>query len=135
MNEQDKFLWALCVWREARSLGIAGMTAVGWVMRNRLDSKAWGPTMTDVVTAPDQFDAMTIRGDPETILWPNGRLTPEDAAAWQQAQQSVAAVSTAEPKDDPTHGAMDYYSETISPPYWVSRMTKTLTVGNTVFYR
>ncbi|MHB1952150.1 MAG: cell wall hydrolase [Sulfobacillus sp.] len=135
MSEDDKFLWTLCVWRELRSLGIPGMTAGAWVMLNRLNLKAWGPTMTDVVTAPEQFDAMVVRGDPETVLWPNSRLDPADAVAWQQARQIVSSVFTSEPQSDPTQGATNYYSKTIAPPSWAAAMTETLTVGNTVFYR
>ena len=135
MSEQDKVFWALCVWREARSLGKAGMLAVAWVMLNRLNSKAWGPTMTDVVTAPDQFDAMVIRGDPETVIWPNNHISPPDAVAWQQAQEAVSTAFSSDAQADPTHGATNYYSKTIAAPYWVASMTETLTVENTVFYR
>ena len=135
MSEQDKFLWALCVWRELRSLGPAGMLAGAWVMKNRLNSKAWGPTMTDVVTAPEQFDAMVIRGDPETVVWPNSHSSPPDAVAWQQAQEAVSTVFSSDAQGDPTKGATNYYSKTIAPPYWTASMTETLTIGNTVFYR
>lgn len=135
MSAEDTFLWALCVWREARSLGMAGMTAVAWVMLNRLNSKAWGSTMTDVVTARLQFSSMTALGDPETVVWPNSHLSPPDAEAWQQAQQAVLMVTISTPQNDPTKGGTNYYSQTIAPPDWAANMTETLQVGNTVFYR
>ena len=135
MSEQDKFLWALCVWREARSLGSAGMLAVAWVMLNRLNSKAWGASMSNVVTARLQFSSMTALGDPETVVWPNNHISPPDAAAWHQAQEACSTVFCSEPQADPTKGATNYYSKTIAPPSWTATMIETLTVGNTIFYR
>jgi spore germination cell wall hydrolase CwlJ-like protein len=128
----DLFLFALCVWREARSLGMDGMTAVAWVIRNRLRKGEWGNTLTDVVTAHLQFSAMTALGDPETVLWPNSLTPPADAEAWREA---VAIVQEPENAVDPTHGATHYFSRIITTPSWAESMVPTLTVGNTVFYR
>ena len=114
---------------------MAGMLAVAWVMLNRLNLKAWGPTMTDVVTTKLQFSSMTALGDPETIVYPNSHISPPDGIAWQQAQHAVSTVFSSDAQADPTHGATNYYSKTIAPPYWTASMTETLTVGNTVFYR
>lgn len=134
MNAQDKYLWSLCVWREARN-SQAGMLAVAWVMWNRLQGGKWGTTMTDVVTARLQFSSMTALGDPETILWPNSKCTPGDLAAWEYALTCPDLVGTAGQSQDPTNGAQYYFANSIEKPSWAANMTLIATIGNQQFYR
>ena len=134
MNLQDRYLWALCIWREARN-SQAGMLAVAWVLMNRLHSKRWGLTMTDVATARLQFSSMTALGDPQTIVWANSRQSPGDLVAWQYAQSCPDLVIAAGQSQDPTSGALFYFAESISKPEWAESMLLTATIGNQQFYR
>ena len=63
-----EFLLALCLWREARGEGDAGMTAVGCVIRNRVND--WKQDWRKVIVGANQFSSMTIQNDPNTVLWP-----------------------------------------------------------------
>lgn len=134
MTEQDKYLWSLCIFREARN-SQPGMLAVAWVMFNRLQTGKWGKTMTDVVTAHLQFSSITALGDPQTVVWPNSRLAPGDASAWQYAVLLPDLVGTAGQSQDPTSGACYYFADSISKPVWAASMLLTATIGNQEFFR
>ena len=66
---------SLCLWKEARGEGIAGMTAVGCVIRNRVVKH--GLSYHDVVYAREQFTSMSVPSDPEYNLEPSGPVWPE----------------------------------------------------------
>lgn len=134
MTDQDTYLWSLCIWREARNSQV-GMLAVAWVMWNRLQTKRWGETMTDVVTDRLQFSSMTALGDPETVLWPNSHCTPGDLAAWQYAQSCPDLVGTAGQSQDPTNGSTFYFANSIAKPSWADTMALMATIGDQQFYR
>src|SRR6185437_2021850 len=129
-----RFMWALCIWREARGTGREGMLAVGWVMMNRLATKRWGLTMLDVVTARLQFSSMTAPGDSQTIIWPNTHCSPADLAAWRVAQDVVDLVIGAPSANDPTKGATFYFADTIDKPEWADSMRLVATIGNQEFF-
>ena len=134
MTNQDKFMYALCIWREAKN-STPGMLAVAWVMMNRLASRRWGLTMTDVVTARLQFSSMTALGDPMTVSWPNSSTNPADLAAWQYAQGCPDLVIGASASLDPTAGALYYFAENITKPDWADGMLLTTTIGGQEFYK
>lgn len=133
MSGVDFYIWALCVWREFRGEPVEAMTAGAWVMRNRLDRKTFGATMIDVVTCREQFSAMTSKGDPNLVLWPNQWTSKNDLAAWVRIQGIVGSVAGCKPEDDPTHGATHYYATSIPQPSWAYEMTVTAHIGRTVF--
>lgn len=98
----DYGITALCLWREARGEGIAGMTAVASVIMNRV--RKHGTTPFVEVVAPWQFSSMTAEGDTQLIVYPEAL-----DAQWVQAQtisQSVLDGSVS----DPTGGATLYWS-------------------------
>lgn len=55
-TEEDVITMAKVMYREARGVGsITQIACVGWVACNRVDAGIFGDTITDVLTAPDQF--------------------------------------------------------------------------------
>src|ERR1700733_2224254 len=93
-------LYALCIWREARGEGVAGMRAVAWVIWNR--SRAWHKTIHDVIMGPNQFTSMTVDPNP-----PNPE--PDDL---QMSEAAVIVNNLLSLRDTlaPTKGALSYYS-------------------------
>jgi hypothetical protein len=137
----EQFLGALCVWREARSEGQQGMLGVWWTVNNRAtdSQRRWPRTVAGVVLQRSQFDAMTIKGDPETITWPIPPIPTAapsaDWAAFLGAQEIVTAPLGA----DPTNGA-NYYESEPTPPDpvkmpWFDPANLTVKLGAIRFYR
>jgi Cell Wall Hydrolase len=105
---EDKFLMALCVWREASGQGEEGMSAVMHVIHNR--ARDWKQTITGIVIAHNQFTSMTYRGDPGTVRWP----LPTDKAfqtAWKLANEIDSST-------DITKGAHYYANLSILTSSW-----------------
>jgi len=126
LNESyELIMGALCIWREARGEPREGKVAVWNVIKNRVASKRWGPTITRVVTARWQFSAFND-GDPNTTKFP----AVEDVA-WQECLEVV--IGNGAP--DITQGAMFYFNPKIVMPPWSRTMIKTGSFGNHDFYR
>lgn len=119
---------ALNLYWEARGEGVHGMTAVGWVVLNRMQSRHFPATVCDVVyeggeTPPCQFS-----------WWCDGRSDqPTEKASWRQAQE-VATALLHRPGFDPTHGSLFYHSTAIRSP-WLRQRQRTAQIGRHVFYR
>jgi len=126
LNESyELIMGALCIWREARGEPREGKVAVWNVIKNRVASKRWGPTITRVVTARWQFSAFND-GDPNTTKFP----AVEDTA-WQECLEVVIGNGP-----DITQGACFYYAKSMTkPPHWAATMTKTLEAGGHIFFR
>jgi N-acetylmuramoyl-L-alanine amidase len=129
MNPADVFMLALCLYREARGDGLAGMTAVGCVVRNRVN-KHKSSYYAEVVK-PWQFSSITAKGDPELTLFP-----ASSDPSWAQAQSIAAGIINGTIADR-TEGATIYYANTIPFPASWNRavLTPTVTVGNQLFFR
>jgi spore germination cell wall hydrolase CwlJ-like protein len=108
VNHADYGMAALTAWREARDQGPAGMAAVLHVMANR--SATWGKTPYQVVTQPNQFSSMTVRGDVNSVLWP----CPTDMASMLAMAQTVLDGG----EDDPTQGALYYANLDLTTSKW-----------------
>lgn len=55
-TEEDVITMAKVMYREARGVGsITQIACIGWVACNRVDAGIFGDTITEVLTAPDQF--------------------------------------------------------------------------------
>lgn len=55
-TDEDVITMAKVMYREARGVGSTTQIAcIGWVACNRVDAGAFGDTITEVLTAPDQF--------------------------------------------------------------------------------
>lgn len=108
MSHADYALLALCLWREARGEGHAGMTAVGCIVRNRVQKR--NSSYYAEVTRPLQFSSMTAPHDPQLGFYP----TPGDVA-WTQAQLIAGNLIDGDVADI-TNGSTLYYDESISFP-------------------
>jgi N-acetylmuramoyl-L-alanine amidase len=126
----DMFLLALCMWREARGEGADGMIAVGCCIRNRAHD--WGQTFNHVIVGQNQFSSMTIKGDPNTVLYP-----PENDAVFDLARDIVEGL-----QPDTTGGAHYYANEQAMTSAWYETHIVndpvhpvTATIGKHVFRR
>ena len=102
---------ALATYWESKGCSRADMTAVGWVVLNRLADQEFPGEICAVVkdggeTPPCQF-SWWCDGEPDR---------PEDGADWRQARE-VAERLLSDPPADPTGGALYFHSKDIDPPW------------------
>lgn len=128
-NAADIFMLSLCLWREARGDGDAGMTAVGCVVRNRVHRR--NSSFYAEVVRRLQFSSITATGDPQLIVYPQAL-----DAAWVKAQLLAAGIINGSIADT-TEGSTLYYANSIPfPKDWNKAvLTATVTVGNQFFFR
>ena len=108
----DDALTALCLWREARSEGAAGMLGVLWVLKNRqamAPAQGFKATMRANILKPYAFSCFNSN-DPQCELYPQ----PGDV----HYQLALEALKSVQP--DPTGGAVFYFSRplTEAPKVW-----------------
>lgn len=129
MNPADLFMLALCLYREARGDGDAGMIAVGCVVRNRVHRR--NSSYYVEVVKRLQFSSITAKGDPQLILYPAAL-----DASWIKAQAIAAGIISGSIADT-TQGSTLYYANTIPFPASWNRavLTPTVTVGNQFFFK
>lgn len=140
MNE-DQFMAALAIYREARNQSAAAKAAVFAVMRNRAaDSKArWPRTLWSVVLQKRQFSSFNA-DDPNAAVFPR-RENMLEWAAWRECVNVVQTPLLA----DPTEGANHYHDISIPPPFtaWLGKSAKladlvklqTVAIGAFRFYK
>lgn len=113
---------------EARGEGEHGMLAVGSVVLNRMEDRAFPTSACAVVTQggetpPCQFS-----------WWCDGRSDePRDRPQWVAALAAAEHMFRARP-GDPTRGALFFHRAAIKTP-WLSRRQRTTRIGAHVFYR
>ena len=131
---------ARTIWAEARGEGMAGMVAVAWSIRNRVDMDLhhdgkpdwWGEGYPGVCQAPWQYSCWN-KNDPNYPCISGAKAIPlgELSAARQAA---TVVINGTVP--DPTGGATHYYATSMPrPPAWVSGATQTLKLGHHIFFR
>ena len=106
---------AKTIYGEARGESIETMLAVGWVIRNRLQSKRHGNTYKDVVLQPKQFSCWN-KDDPNYKVIKGvikGRL-------WEVCIGVAIIVMQSTEKHNPVMGVCHYYDKSLdsNPPYW-----------------
>ena len=106
---------AKTIYGEARGESIETMFAVGWVVRNRLQSGRHGSTYKDVVLQPKQFSCWN-KGDLnykviQGVL--KGRL-------WEVCIGVAIIVMQSAEKHNPVFGVKHYYDKSMdsNPPGW-----------------
>jgi hypothetical protein len=138
-----EWIVSLAIYREARGEfahnGLAPLTAVGNVIRNRVksDTPWWkrGSTVSvwhGVVLQPYQFSSFN-HGDPNEKVWPN----PPSDDVWHQCY-SVGTEIVGGGLEDNTSGACWYHDSSIAfPEAWGAREDYDLTLqaGRLSFYR
>lgn len=114
---------------EARGESVAGMFAVGEVILNRVDSRAYPNTVCGVVKQGTgrryqcQF-TYTCDGHAERITEP---------AAWERVGK-VARLLLDGAERKLTDGATHYHTRAVSPS-WSRRFPRTAVIGSHIFYR
>ena len=129
----DDFMLALCMWREARGDGEAGMQAVGSTIRNRVKIGADSTSYYREIVRPLQFSSITAPGDHQLTIWPYLH-SPLEAESWLEAQQLAAGIINGSLPDN-TNGATHYFATSIPMPSWAKVMQMTCQIGNQRFYK
>ncbi|MDA8485147.1 cell wall hydrolase [Pseudomonas resinovorans] len=138
--EKEIDVLARTLWGEARGEGLAGMIAVGWTIRNRVeldlrnDGKPdwWGEGYIGVCQKPWQFSCWN-KNDPNYPFLSG--LKPIPAAEFAKARQAALAVLEGK-QPDPTAGATHYYAKSMkTPPGWMKGARPTVTIGNHRFFK
>lgn len=121
------------LWGEARGEPQEGKSAVAWVIKNRVLSPIvwWGKDYSGVCKAPMQFSSWN-RNDPNFPFLSGSKLIPQSAYA---QCEDAALVVLGGFMDDPTNGATHYYAASIHAPAWTIGATKTVQIGNHIFYK
>lgn len=115
ISDYIKGMLATLMWREDRSDGLQGMTAVGLVVRNRVRAGWNGGDWCAVMAAHNQFSSMVIIGDPNTVVWPDTR-----DPLFQKVLVKVETIyDGTEP--DITGGALYYANLAVADSPWFLR--------------
>jgi spore germination cell wall hydrolase CwlJ-like protein len=129
MTEQEYL--ARTIWGEARGEGVAGMTAVACVIRNRvLHPRWWGSSYATVCLRPVQFSCWNSR-DPNFA-----KLTSVTSADPDYASALLIAVQVASGRQaDVTFGADTYANLDECAPAWADPGKITIVIGRHTFFR
>ncbi len=129
-EDTPKNILACNMYREARGESDYGMLLIGFVTLNRKDHEKFPQTVRKIVYQPGQF-SWTKSG--------NFKVSEKDK--WETARKFSQAIIHLHDKNkdvyealDPTKGAT-YYHTTKVNPYWAKSMTKTVKIGNHIFYK
>jgi spore germination cell wall hydrolase CwlJ-like protein len=135
-TEKDRDVLARTLFGEARGEGLAGMIAVAWTIRNRVDdgkgNSWWGEGYTGVCQKPYQFSCWN-KNDPNYPFLSGAKPIPaaEFTMCRLAAEQVIGGL-----KPDPTSGATHYYATTMpKPPAWAAKAKQTLKLGRHIFFR
>lgn len=120
----DRFMMALCIWREARGESRRGKLLVASVIRNRVDDRRWPDTYAGVVTQPLQFSCFNA-GDPNAVLFPKA-----GDPAWEDSVDAATTVM-----GDGVLTTANHYCTTGVKPKWADLSKATETEGHHIFFR
>lgn len=133
-QQSEDIVGAMCLWAEARGDGVAGMTAVAWVIKTlalRHDVSA-----KRVILFPKRFSSFNM-DNPERHLLLDAWQS--DAKHWLSALEVWRAVMDGQ-TPDPTNGADHYVTTALydSPPgphkaAWIETMRDTVVIGRQIF--
>jgi N-acetylmuramoyl-L-alanine amidase len=133
MTPLDQMVLALCIWKENRGGGIAGMQSVANVVMNRA-AKHHDSVYAEVYK-PLQFTSMSYQHDPQLLIQCTAQSSVEDRHTWAQAQQ-IAGQAASGSLPDLTGNATNYVAESLTPkPSWCSTMTQTAIIAGQVFFK
>jgi len=113
----------LNIYHEARGESKQGQIAVGHVTLSRVRSKKYPNSICEVVYQHKQFS------------WTHDKISdvPKDKKLYKRIKKLSSKILRGKYKD-PTYGSI-YFHTTRSNPYWASKLKKTVTIGNHIFYR
>lgn len=129
MSADERELFALNIYHEARSEGRDGMIAVGWVVLNRIADPVYPDSVTGVVN-------QRRGGNCEWGWTCDGRSDqPTEADMWALAQEVADLMAGPDRPADPTSGALWFHETFRAQPGWMgSQVRRTTTLGNHHFY-
>ena len=135
-TEKDRDVLARTLYGEARGESLAGMVAVAWTIRNRVnDGKAkswWGEGYAGVCLKPYQFSCWN-KNDPNFPFLSGAKPIPVAEMA-KAVMVATAVMDGAYP--DPTGGATHYYATTMpKAPTWAAKAKQTLRLGHHLFFK
>jgi hypothetical protein len=105
----------LLAYREARGCTNLAILAVLFVVMTRVKLGGWwGSDVIAVITHPDQFSSMTVKGDPGLRVWP-----VSGDPVWKRCM-SLAESAFTGTIGNPVPGADSYYDTSIPPPNWAT---------------
>ena len=122
---------ARTIWGEARNQGLAGQQAVANVIMNRVKKGGWyGATPAEVCKKKYQFSCW-LPSDPNYK-----KLIAVDESDRQFAQcVDVARKAINGAIGDNTGGATEYHTKAIKPNWDYSKLKKTASIGDHIFYK
>jgi spore germination cell wall hydrolase CwlJ-like protein len=123
----DRFLLALCIYREARGEPLHGKELVAWTILGRAyDVKhRWPTTIAGVILQPWQFSSFN-KDDPNAVQFPIGNAS---LAAWNEC---VAVADHALSSPPPV--VVNHYHVTGLQPAWKDDSKVVAVVGAHTFY-
>ena len=120
---------ALNLYFEARGETSAGQKAVGHVVLNRVGHAGFPKSVCDVVKQGGEDKRFRC----QFSWWCDGLSDqPRNQRSWRQSILVAAEVFN-ETSYDPTHGALWYHADYVSP-YWKRSMEKGPKIGKHIFY-
>lgn len=128
---------ALACWREMRGDLYTGMVSVGLVLRNRSLAGWHNGSIYNNAIAIDQLSSMSVKGDPNTIQYPDSR--EPQFQKLMQAMEPLFDNTLA----DITQGAMYYAALKYANSGWFfenivsqpDKHPKILQIGQTTFFK
>lgn len=121
-------LLALNMYHEARGEGRQGMLAVGWVVLNRSEDRAFPRSIRDVIMQ----GADASRCQWAWLCNGRGETAPRDGTLWKEALELARELLVA-PPPDPTGGALWFRQIVEGDPGW-GEVVRTARIGNHIFY-
>lgn len=119
------------IYFESRGENINGQMAVGFVTLNRLKHESFPQSVRKVVYQKSQFSWTLTAG---------GGYKVRDADAWKVSVDIAKFLYKVKDNEvlynklDPTYGSTYYHAKKVRPS-WRKHFTKTITIGNHVFYK
>jgi len=123
---------AEAMYYEARGEGLDGQKAVAEVVLQRTRNRHYANTVCGVVFAgiePGRIDCQF------TFACDGSRERPKEESIWVETKLLAEKIMTGQMKlADQTGKAIAYHNTDVTP-FWSSTMTKTVQIGNHIFYR
>lgn len=130
-DEDEQLALARTMYGEARGEGPEGMAAVAAVIMNRKEQGGWfGSDLMAVIFKPWQFSAWN-ENDPNRNKIAN--LMPGQGNQTFDLAYEIAGQALQGTLPDRTGGATHYHTNAVSPN-WASRLVRTTSIGNHIFY-
>lgn len=130
-QDRQADIMARTIWGEARNQGAAGMHAVANVIMNRVERGGWyGATPAEVCKKKYQFSCW-LESDPN---YKKLLAVDETDPQFKQAL-NIARLALNGQIGDNTGGATEYHTKAIKPNWDYSKLQKTASIGDHIFYK